>query len=185
MVTLVKHEWHSHDRQYAIEIDEATLGEIYPDLDKDEIVEKLKQITNGEIDVEEIINDAYDNDVEFEWEFQYDDCYSDRKGGYDVTYELGDEDSWHSDPEPNPPYIKCTKCRWTGQNKYQSTTMYLREDGTSIPDYLNSDEEHHHSKEVCPMCDSDVEFTEYGKEQELEMKKILDELDMVDDDNTN
>ena len=37
MVTIVKHEWHQHDRQYAIELDEALLSEIYPDLDEDEI----------------------------------------------------------------------------------------------------------------------------------------------------
>ena len=34
MVTIVKHEWHQHDRQYAIELDEALLSEIYPDLPK-------------------------------------------------------------------------------------------------------------------------------------------------------
>ena len=33
MVTIVKHEWHSHDRQYAIELDEAQLQEIYPEME--------------------------------------------------------------------------------------------------------------------------------------------------------
>ena len=37
MVTIVKHEWHQTDRQYAMEIDEDLLSEIYPDLDEDEI----------------------------------------------------------------------------------------------------------------------------------------------------
>ena len=90
MVTLVKHEWHSHDRQYAVELDEALLSEIYTDLDEDEILAMLKQIEEGEIDVETVTDDAFENDVEIDWDFQYDDCYSDRKGGYDVTYELGD-----------------------------------------------------------------------------------------------
>ena len=31
MVTIVKHEWHSTDRQYTYELDEDTLSEIYPD----------------------------------------------------------------------------------------------------------------------------------------------------------
>jgi hypothetical protein len=167
MVTIVKHEWHSHDRQYAIELDETLLSEIYPELDEDEIAEKLKQIEDGELDFEEVLNDAYDNDVEIEWDFQYDDCWTDRKGGYDVTYELGDESSW-VEPEKEPePTHKCTKCRWTGQS-YNTLTQHLREDGTVIEDYYGSDEESYSEKDVCPMCDSDVELTEVGIQEEKE-----------------
>jgi hypothetical protein len=100
MVTIVKHEWHQHDRQYAIELDAELLSEIYPDLDEDQIDELLVQIETGYKDIEEVLNDAMDNDVEIEWDFQYDDCWTDRKGGYDVTYELGDESSWHNVEEP-------------------------------------------------------------------------------------
>ena len=50
MVTIVKHEWHQVDSQFAFELDETVLSEIYPDLDEDEIAEKLQQIENGEID---------------------------------------------------------------------------------------------------------------------------------------
>lgn len=88
MVTLVKHEWHSVDSQFEYELDESTLSEIYPHLDEDEISNLLKQIEEGEIDIEDIINDAYDNNVDFEWDRVYDDWYTDRKGGYDVTYEV-------------------------------------------------------------------------------------------------
>ena len=91
MVTVVKHEWHQHDRQYAIEIDEALLSEIYPDKEEDEIKVILDGIIDGTYDYEDVINDAYENDVEIEWEFQYDDCWTDRKGGYDVTYEFEGE----------------------------------------------------------------------------------------------
>ena len=84
MVTAVKHEWHQHDRQYCLEIDEALLSEIYPDLDEEEIAGKLSDLENGEITVDDIVNDAYDNDVDLEWDFQYDDCWTDRKGGYEV-----------------------------------------------------------------------------------------------------
>ncbi len=170
MVTIVKHEWHQHDRQYAIELDESLLSEIYPDLDEDEIIEKLKQIEDGELDYEEVINDAWENDVEIEWEFQYDDCWTDRKGGYDVTYELGDESSW-VEPEKEPePTHKCTKCRWTGQS-YNTLTQHLREDGTVIEDYYGSDEESHSTKDVCPMCDSDTELTEVGVQEEKERQE--------------
>jgi hypothetical protein len=172
MVTIVKHEWHQHDRQYAIELDEALLSEIYPDLDEDEIATMLQQIADGEVDYEEVINDAWENDVEIEWEFQYDDCWTDRKGGYDVTYELGDESSW-VEPEKEPePTHKCTKCRWTGQS-WNTLTAHLREDGTIIDDYYNSEEESHSTTDVCPMCDSTVELTEVGVQEEQERQERM------------
>ena len=151
MVTIVKHEWHQHDRQYAIEIDEELLSEIYPDLDEDEIAEKLKQIVDGEVDYEDVLNDASDNDIEIEWEFQYDDCWTDRKGGYDVTYELGDESSWVVEPEPAPHTHKCTNCKWTGQS-YDAEWSWVAKDGTEIDD----------PRKVCPYCESDTELTEAG-----------------------
>ena len=151
MVTIVKHEWHQHDRQYAIEIDEALLSEIYPDKEEDEIKVILDGIADGTYDYEDVINDAYENDVEIEWEFQYDDCWTDRKGGYDVTYELGDESSWHSEPEPPPHTHKCTKCKWTGQS-YDAEWSWMDKDGNEIDD----------PRKVCPYCESDTELTEAG-----------------------
>jgi glutaredoxin-related protein len=151
MVTIVKHEWHQHDRQYAIELDEALLSEIYPDLDEDEIAQKLADIESGEVDYEEVINDAHENDVEIEWDFQYDDCWTDRKGGYEVTYELGDEDSWHTEPEPPPHTHKCTKCKWTGQS-YDAEWSWVDKEGNEIDD----------PRKGCPYCESDTELTEAG-----------------------
>ena len=155
MVTIVKHEWHQHDRQYAIELDEELLSEIYPDLDEDEIAQKLADIESGEVDYEDVINDAYENDVEIDWEFQYDDCWTDRKGGYDVTYELGDESSWVVEPEPAPHTHKCTNCKWTGQS-YNAEWSWVAKDGTEIDD----------PRKVCPYCESDVELTEAGVAEE-------------------
>jgi hypothetical protein len=172
MVTIVKHEWHSHDRQYAIEIDEDILSEIYPDLDEDAIAAMLEQIENGEIDVEEVIDEAFENDVEIDWQFQYDDCWSDRKGGYEVTYELGDENSWHSEPEPTPPTHKCTKCKWTGAS-YDAVWVWPEEDQDS------------EAKKVCPMCDSDLELTEHGKQEDEAQTKRMAEIDaMFEDEET-
>ena len=160
MVTIVKHEWHSHDRQYAIELDESLLSEIYPDLDEDEIVQKLTDIQSGEVDYEEVLNDAYENDVEIEWDFQYDDCWTDRKGGYDVTYELGDEDSWHHEPEPDPPTHKCTNCKWEG-SEYEADWVWEDKDGKELDE----------AKRVCKYCESDTELTEFG----IQKKKESDE----------
>ena len=160
MVTIVKHEWHQHDRQYAIELDEALLSEIYPDKEEDEIKVILDGIIDGTYDYEDVINDAYENDVEIEWEFQYDDCWTDRKGGYDVTYELGDEDSWHSEPPEPEPTHKCTKCKWVGQS-YDADWKWQDNDGNDLDE----------AKKVCPMCDSDTELTEAG----IKDKKESDE----------
>jgi hypothetical protein len=151
MVTIVKHEWHSHDRQYAIELDEALLSEIYPDKEEDEIKVILDGVADGTYDYEDVLNDAYENDVEIEWEFQYDDCWTDRKGGYDVTYELGDESSWHSEPPPPEPTHKCTKCKWVGQS-YDADWTWQDNHGNDLDE----------AKKICPMCDSDTELTEAG-----------------------
>ena len=91
MVTIVKHEWHQVDSQFAFELDEDTLAQIYPDLDDVEIAEKMRQIEEGDISVDEIIEDAYDEGVDIEWDRQYDDWWTDRKGGYDVDYEIESE----------------------------------------------------------------------------------------------
>ena len=160
MVTIVKHEWHQHDRQYAIELDEALLSEIYPDKEEDEIKVILDGIADGTYDFEDVINDAYENDVEIEWDFQYDDCWTDRKGGYDVTYELGDEDSWHHEPEPDPPTHKCTNCKWEG-SEYEADWVWEDKDGKELDE----------AKRVCKYCESDTELTEFG----IQKKKESDE----------
>jgi hypothetical protein len=172
MVTLVKHEWHQHDRQYAVELDAELLSEIYPDLDEDGIDELLVQIETGYKDIEEVLNDAMDNDVEIEWDFQYDDCWTDRKGGYDVTYELGDESSW-VEPEKEPePTHKCTKCKWTGQ-QYDADWQWQDSDGNDLDE----------AKKVCPMCDSDLTLTEHGiVEEEARAKRIAEIESMFDED---
>jgi hypothetical protein len=171
MVTIVKHEWHQVDRQYAIEIDEDVLSEIYPDYDDAEIAALLRQIEEGDIDVEEVVNYAYETGVDIEWEHQYDDCWTDRKGGYDVTYELGDESSW-VDNTPEPDTHKCTKCKWTG-GSYDGQWVWEDKDGKELEE----------GKQVCPMCDSDLELTPEGVVAEEEKKKRMEEIDdMFDED---
>lgn len=88
MVTIVKHEWHQVDSQFTAEIDEDLLSEIYPDLDEDEISTMLKQVEDGEVDIDTLIGEALDNNVDIEWDREYDDWWTERKGGYEVTYEV-------------------------------------------------------------------------------------------------
>jgi hypothetical protein len=88
MVQVMKHEWHQVDAQYLAEIDEDLLSEIYPDLDEDEIAAKLADLESGEITVDEIINDADEEGVEIEWDSHYEDWWTSRKGGYEVTYDI-------------------------------------------------------------------------------------------------
>jgi hypothetical protein len=89
MVTVVKSEWHQVERRYGLDIDEEILSEIYPDLDDEQITELLTNLESGEADIDDVINDAWDNDVELEWDWlDEDDWWTDRKGGYEVTYKI-------------------------------------------------------------------------------------------------
>jgi hypothetical protein len=89
MVQVVKSEWHQVEKRYSFEIGESILAEIYPDKDEDEIAELLNQIENGEVDLDEIIGDADNEGVDLDWEWMdEDDLWTDRKGGYEVTYSL-------------------------------------------------------------------------------------------------
>jgi len=160
MVTLVKHEWHQCDVQYTYELDLDTLAQIYPDMKKKELKALLKQIEKGEADIEDIVNDAWDNDVELEWDHQYDNMWTMSKGGYDVSYELGDEDSYHREPEPLPPTHKCTKCKWIGQS-YDADWKYPTE---------GSDEE---MTKICPYCESETELTEVGLQKQKEHEELM------------
>ncbi len=169
MVTIVKHEWHSVDSQFAYELDADILSEIYPDLEEDEINDLLVQIETGYKDLDELLDDAMNNGVDIEWERQYDDWYTERKGGYEVTYELGDDDSW-TEVETSPePTHKCTKCKWQGQ-RYETDYVWQDAEGNELDE----------SRQVCPYCESDIEFTEHGILEEDIRKQRLGSLQNED-----
>jgi hypothetical protein len=91
MVTVVKSEWHQVEKRYAYEIDEDVLNEIYPDATVEEIEQKMLDILSGALDVEEVVNDAWNEGVDMDWDWlDEDDWWTDRKGGYEVTYGLGE-----------------------------------------------------------------------------------------------
>jgi hypothetical protein len=89
MVTVVKSEWHQVEKRYGVDIDEDILSEIYPDLSEAEIEIKLAELKLGEVDIDEVIGDADEAGVDLDWDWlDEDDWWTDRKGGYEVTYEV-------------------------------------------------------------------------------------------------
>lgn len=92
MVTVVKHEWHQVDSQFELEFDAELLSEIYPDHSEEEINQLLNDIENGDADIDTIVIDAMDNNIDLEWDPVYDDWWTHRKGGFDITYEVKDDE---------------------------------------------------------------------------------------------
>ena len=130
MVSVVKSEWHQVEKRYGIVIDADLLSEIYPELDEDAIEAKLAQLESGEEDVEEVLNEAWNNDVDIEWDhLNEDDWWTDRKGGYDVTYKVED---WEvREDYVSPITHKCTHCKWTG-SQYDAQWAWVDKDGKEL-----------------------------------------------------
>ena len=154
MVSVVKSEWHQVEKRYGIEIDADMLTEIYPDKEEEEIEVILKGLEDGTYDIEDVINEAWDNDVEIEWDYlNEDDWWTDRKGGYEVTYKA---ENWEVHQDYVAPVThKCTKCKWSGAS-YDSAWSWEDKDGNEIDEPIK----------LCPMCDSQVELTEIGVAEE-------------------
>lgn len=91
MIRIIKHEWHQVDSQYELILEREELDMIYPDLNSEEQDEIWKQILDGEYDFQELIEDASSQDVWIDWVHHYDDWWTARKGGYDVTYDVEDD----------------------------------------------------------------------------------------------
>jgi len=153
MVSVVKSEWHQVEKRYGIVIDADLLSEIYPELDEDEIEAKLAHLESGEEDVEDVLNEAWNNDVDIEWDhLNEDDWWTDRKGGYEVTYNV---EEWEvREDYVSPITHKCTHCKWTG-SQYDAAWSWQDSDGNEIDDPIK----------ICPMCDSATELTEIGVEE--------------------
>jgi hypothetical protein len=92
MMRVIKSEWHQVEKRYAIDIDENIINEIYEDATVEEVEEIVRQLKDGELDPSTIVEDAYTNSVDLDWDWlDEDDWWTDRKGGYDVTYEIDGE----------------------------------------------------------------------------------------------
>lgn len=89
MTRVIKSEWHQVEKRYAIEINEDVVAEVYPDMNDNEVAERLEEIINGEYLIEHFFADAEDENIYFDWEWlDEDDWWTDRKGGYEVTYQV-------------------------------------------------------------------------------------------------
>ena len=89
---VIKSEWHQVEKRYAIDIDENIINEIYQDATVEEVEEIIRQLKDGELEASSVIEDAYTNDVTIDWDWlDEDDWWTDRKGGYDVTYEISND----------------------------------------------------------------------------------------------
>jgi len=178
MVMVVKSEWHQVEKRDGADITLEILEEIYPDMDEDELQNILDGLVSGDTDIDELISDAWENDVELDWQYlNQDDWWTDRKGGYETTYKV--EDWEYREEYQLPKTHKCTKCRWVG-TRYESLTLHLNEDGSI---HKEDDLEFHSTKEVCPMCDSDLELTEDGIAEEERRKKVYAEIEKMELDN--
>ena len=89
---VIKSEWHQVEKRYAIDIDENLINEIYQDATVEEVEEIIRQLQDGELEASSVIEDAYTNDVTIDWDWlDEDDWWTDRKGGYDVTYDISND----------------------------------------------------------------------------------------------
>lgn len=90
MIQVIKSEWHQVEKRYGIVIDRALFAEIYPEIeDEAEIDLMYLQFESGELSVDEVIDKAWEEEVDLDWEWlDEDDWWTDRKGGYEVTYEV-------------------------------------------------------------------------------------------------
>jgi len=86
-VKIYKSEWHQMERKYVVEIDEDLVNELYPDNTKKKNKEILKGLKDGTTDIDEFMGDAF-GEIDIDWEHEYDDLWTDRKGGYEITYEV-------------------------------------------------------------------------------------------------
>lgn len=86
---VIKSEWHSVERRYATEIDIDFLSDVYPDMSDEELQEVMDRLERGDMTIDELMADGEDRWFDIDWEWlDEDDWWTDRKGGYDITYEV-------------------------------------------------------------------------------------------------
>lgn len=88
MKRVIKSEWHQVEKRYGVEVDQYLIETVYPELDSEEAEQRLAEILSGEFDLDEFKTDVIDcADIDWEW-LDEDDWWTDRKGGYDVSYDV-------------------------------------------------------------------------------------------------
>jgi hypothetical protein len=88
---IIKSEWHQVEKRYALELSVDDVAEVYPDNSDEENQAVYDAIKSGEISFDDFESAAMDENVYFDFEWlDEDDWWTDRKGGYDVTYVVED-----------------------------------------------------------------------------------------------
>ena len=76
-------------KRYVIDIDENIINDIYPNATVDEIEEVMRQLAEDELEASVVIEDAYANGVNLNWNYLDEgDWWPDRRGDYSVAYEI-------------------------------------------------------------------------------------------------
>jgi hypothetical protein len=88
---IIKSEWHQVEKRYALELSVDDVAEVYPDNSDEENQAVYDAIKSGEISFDDFESAAMDVNVYFDFEWlDEDDWWTDRKGGYEVTYDVED-----------------------------------------------------------------------------------------------
>jgi hypothetical protein len=88
MLKVTKIEHHRVNTSYTIELTPELLSEIYPDLEDFEVAKLMKNIASGKVKIDDVIEEAIDNDVELNWDPEKNDWWTVEKGGFDVTFKI-------------------------------------------------------------------------------------------------
>lgn len=84
MLTRVEH--HQVNYHYNVEFTFEQLEEIFPDLTKKELKEIWIRMKDGDQEeIDHVMSHAF-GEIDIEWDMEYEDNWTDRKGGYDITY---------------------------------------------------------------------------------------------------
>ena len=88
-IRVIKSEWHQVEKRYGMLLTRYELDDIYPESSEEENDELWEQILNDDIDFHELQYDAELQEVYLDWDWlDEDDWWTDRKGGYEVTYSI-------------------------------------------------------------------------------------------------
>jgi len=97
-ITVKKHEWHQVDSQYYVTFGIEELQQLYPDTPEEDLLQLLQDIAEGNQErLEEVIEDDWGQGY-LEFDHDYDDWWTQRKGGYDITYEIMDVETDDEQP---------------------------------------------------------------------------------------
>lgn len=87
-ITIRRHEWHQVDCQSNLTFGIEELQQLYPTASLEDLLNLLENIANGDIDLlDEVLADDWGHGY-FEFQDEYNDWWTQRKGGYDVTFEI-------------------------------------------------------------------------------------------------